>query len=70
MTREKAYDGLWEIHNDFLSIIHVKMTLISGNIFLSHSPKIHGNQPEQFHYHYVAERKKRYVTKMPALRQS
>ena len=54
----------------FPSITHAKMTLISETIFLSHSPKIRGNQAEQFHYHYVAERKNRSLTKTPALRQS
>lgn len=43
--------------SQFPSITHAKMTLISENTFLSYSPKIYGNQAEQFHYHYVAERK-------------
>ena len=47
----------------FPSIMQANMALISENIFLSHSPKIHGSQAEQFHYHYMAERKNWSVNK-------
>lgn len=53
----------------FPSITQAKMTLISENTFLRHSPKIRRNQAEQFHYHYMAERKNR-SQQMPAQRQS
>lgn len=49
-------------------ITDAKRTLIPENTCLSHSPKIHGNQAEQFYYQ-VAERKSRSGTEMPALRQ-
>lgn len=55
--------------SSFLSITPAKITLISENTILSHSPPAHGNQAEQFHYHYVAERKTRSLTKMPSPRQ-
>lgn len=41
----------------FPSITPAKMTLIPENTFLSRSLKIHGNQTEQFHYHYVVRGK-------------
>lgn len=47
----------------FPSITQTNMALISENTLLSHSPKIHGSQAEQFHYHYVAERKNWSVNK-------
>lgn len=47
----------------FPSITQANMALISENTFLSHSPKIHGRQAEQFHYHYMAERKNWSVNK-------
>lgn len=64
MAGERTPDGLWETHNrlSILFTICAKITLISENTFLSHFPKTHENQTEQFHYHYVTKRKTRSLT--------
>lgn len=68
MAREQTPAGPGETRNDFLVPFHYaegknNVALISENTFLSHSPKTHGSQAEQFHYHHVAERKNWSVNK-------